>query len=116
MADWRFQYRRLATALVLAAAFAEGLASSSSAMVRAAIAVTTPSALILWCGLDARIHGKLFLRAFVLPMFLTWPVGFAVHLIWTRGAKGVLTYALFAIAAMCAAGAGLGIEALATGR
>jgi hypothetical protein len=80
------------------------------------VAITIPSSLILWCGMDARLHGKIFLRGFVIPMMVTWPVGVAVHLIWTRGAKGILTYALFAVAAIAAAGAGSGVASLITQR
>jgi len=48
---------------------------------------------LIWCLLDARIHDKSFQHAFVLPFLATWPVSVAFHLVWTRGGRGLVSYA-----------------------
>jgi hypothetical protein len=112
--DWVRSYRLRALALVLATAFAEGFATSLSTPVHALVVMTLASSITLWCGLDAQVHGKLFLRSFAWLMMFTWPVGVAVHLVWTRGAKGMLTYLLLGVACIAAAGVGLGLAAVVT--
>jgi hypothetical protein len=42
-------------------------------------------ALLFWCTLDARIHGKTFHHGWALPFLATWPVTMAFYLVWTRG-------------------------------
>jgi hypothetical protein len=54
---------------------------------------------LIWCLLDARIHDKSFQHAFVLPFLATWPVSLAVHLVWTRGARGLVSYAMALVVA-----------------
>ena len=109
---WVCGYRRIALALVLATAFAEGLIVSQSAPARFLVAIAFASSITLWCGLDARLHGKLFLRSFAWLMMFTWPIGAAVHLVWTRGPRGVLTYLEMSLACMAATGVGLALAAL----
>lgn len=49
---------------------------------------------LIWCLIDARIHGKVFQHAFVLPFLATWPISVAFHLVWTRGPRGLCHGAL----------------------
>jgi hypothetical protein len=105
--DWVQRYRQSALVVVLVAAFAEGLLAESSLAARVVVPITFASALTLWCGLDAHVHGKLFLRSYAWALMFTWPVGVAVHLVWTRGTKGLFTYALAGVTCIAAAVAGL---------
>lgn len=94
---WVSAYRKRALACLIAAAFFEGLTFESpflrAAPMRVLIAFTEASAVVAACMLDARLQNKLFLRSFTLPLFVTWPVGALVHLMWTRGwRRGVVVY------------------------
>jgi hypothetical protein len=68
-------------------------------------------ALLFWCALDARIRGKPFQHGLGLPLLMTWPVSMAAYLVWTRGWRGLISYALATLLAFAVAGA-----ALLTGR
>jgi hypothetical protein len=89
-------------------ALAEGFLTGVDSPAQAIGAVILASAVTLWCGLDAHAHGKLFLRSFAWALMFTWPVGAAVHFVWTRGASGLLTYALAGVLIAVASGVGLG--------
>ena len=112
MNEWVRRYRQFALVLVFATAFAEGFSASSGVAARVLVALTFASATTLWCGLDAHLHGKLFLRSFGWLMMFTWPVAAAAHLVWTRGARGILTYILAALACMAAVSGGLAAASL----
>jgi hypothetical protein len=103
---WVTRYRNGALALVLCLAFADGLFETTGIHGRFLAVLGFASAITLWCTLDARLHGKVFLRSFSWLMMWTWPVGVLAHLVWTRRAKGVLLYVLGALAVALAAGAG----------
>lgn len=106
--EWVRQYRQVALLTVLVAAFTQGVVTGSSSLGQALAALGFASAVTLWCSLDAYLHGKLFLRSFGWALMFTWPIGVAVHLVWTRGARGLLTYALAGVACIGAAVAGAG--------
>jgi hypothetical protein len=92
---WLIAYRRVALCGVVAAMSLYVLASFE---LRALAALGVVAALLFWCGLDARVHGKPFPYGIAVPLAVTWPVGIAVYLVWTRGARGLFTYVLWLIA------------------
>jgi hypothetical protein len=100
----------------LAAAFIDGFAESLGRASQLLWILTFASAITLWCGLDARVHRKLYVRSFAWQMMFTWPIGVLVHLIWTRGWRGLRTYFVLAIASILAAGAGLLLGRLVAAR
>ncbi len=104
--EWVRKYRQFAFVVVLAIAFTEGFLVDVNTPARVLVALGLASAITLWCGLDARVHGKLMLRSYAWTLMFTWPVGVGVYLVWTRGAKGLVTYVLLGLACVAAAGAG----------
>jgi hypothetical protein len=114
--DWVPRYRRYALVTALAAAFIDGFAESLGRASQVLSILTFASAVTLWCGLDARVHRKLYLRSFGWLMMFTWPIGVLVHLIWTRGWRGLRTYFALAIASIIAAGAGFFLARLIAAR
>jgi hypothetical protein len=104
---WVPRYRKFAFVLVLAAAFAGGVVASLGVQARALAVMTFASAVSVWCGLDARIHGKLFLRSFAWLMLLTWPVGLLAHLVWTRRWRGTVMYVVLALTYAAATAGGM---------
>lgn len=108
---WVWRYRQFALALALAAAFASGFVESVAFQMQLVAIMTFASAVSIWCGLDARVHGKLFLRSFAWLMLFTWPLGVLVHLVWTRRWRGCLTYLALGVAAAAAGIAGAGVGA-----
>ena len=93
--DWARLYARAAgygvfvTALI--AGFAEG--ASGNDAVRLLTAFSVPWSIALFCALDARAHGKVFVQSFWLITFFTWPVAPLFHLVRARGKRGAFTYA-----------------------
>src|SRR5690242_19035437 len=81
---WVPRYARFAFVLVAVGAFAGGFVITRGTEARVLTIFTFASSLSVWCGLDARVHGKLFLRSFAWLMLFTWPVGLLAHLVWTR--------------------------------
>jgi hypothetical protein len=94
--------------LLVAAAFVDGFTELSTGVVRILRILVFASTIVLWCTLDAIVHGKLFLRSFAWTMMFTWPVGVLVHLVWTRRWRGVAVYVgatfVLAIAYLCGSG------------
>jgi len=113
---WVRVYRRSATALVFAAAFVSGLAENTLGAARFLGVLAFASAVTLWCGLDAKLHGKVFVRSFAWLMMFTWPVGVLAHLVWTRRVRGVPQYFGAAVVALALFGAGLAMHAVIANR
>lgn len=105
--QWVRTYRWFALVVVVVAAFTEGFLEQSSSPARVLVAIALASALTLWCGLDGRVHGKILLRASAWALMFTWPIGVAVHLVWTRGARGIVTYVLGVLVCLAAALVGM---------
>jgi hypothetical protein len=91
--DWPTRCRKIALMTTYGAVFlfvvndeAANEFLSALCMLCASYAVTT------WCSLDAIRHKKLFVRGFIWPFMTTWPVGILIYLLWTRRARGILTY------------------------
>jgi hypothetical protein len=75
-------------------------------------AFAAASSITLACVLDARMHGKVFLRSWAWLLMWTWPVGILAHLLWTRRARGIgMYFALFA-GALATALAGFAARAI----
>ena len=112
MQGWVASYRRLAAILAAGTVFLSSLAGTAAPTERAGAlaAVAGAFASVLFCIVDARFYDKSVPRGLILPLFMGWPVGIGVHLIWTRGKKGVLVYALAVVAyfALQLLGAGAG--------
>jgi hypothetical protein len=75
-------------------------------------ATAMASFIALACTLDARMHGKLFLRSFAWAMMFTWPIGLLVHLVWTRGSSGVGLYLVSALACIVPGALGMLVAGL----
>jgi hypothetical protein len=92
--DWVPTYRRRAAVLLGALAFVGAIARPQEQIARGLWAMSFASGLVLWCTLDARMHGKIFLRSYAWTMMFTWPIGMLAYLIWTRRVRGVGVYLL----------------------
>ena len=59
---------------------------------------------VWWCALQARQHGRPLTEGGMLMMYLTWPVGVPVYLLYTEKLKGlgiiILGALLFLVGAM----------------
>jgi hypothetical protein len=88
---WVPQYRIWAIASAYFAIFVD-VAFVRHNELHALTAMAIASAITLACTLDARMHGKLFLRSFAWTMMFTWPIGLLAHLVWTRGSPGIGVY------------------------
>lgn len=106
---WVPVYRKRVAALVLALAFVQGLVGYRDGGARIVSIFGFASALVLWCVLDSRMHGKLFLRSYGWLMMFTWPVGMLAYLVWTRGAGAVVLYVIYALMFLFCAGTGLAV-------
>lgn len=99
--DWVPAYRRSAALLygvcIVVTAFVETV---DIGLARILVSPVMPSAIVLWCFLDAQCFGKIFHRSFAWTMMFTWPVGVLAYLIWTRGAKGVGVYFIAVIVSL----------------
>ena len=93
---WVPQYRIWAIASAYFAVFVDA-AFVRHAELHFLAATAVASAITLACTLDARMHGKLFLRSFAWTMMFTWPIGLLVHLVWTRGLPGIGVYLISAL-------------------
>jgi len=90
---WAPLYRSLALGAAFVAAFGEGLALAwSETPLQALCVLTEASAVTLYATLDAKVHGKQYLRSFEWMLMWTWPLGLLAHLVWTRRARGALVY------------------------
>jgi hypothetical protein len=99
--------------LVYAATLVYGsVLASGKRELEVAAGLAVGSAIALWCSVDARVHGKLFLRSFEWLMVFTWPVGALAHLVWTRGRRGFVTYVLAFFCFLLALGLGALVEIL----
>ena len=104
--DWLPLYKQLTLGIAYVWAFASGMVIAFDPAATALSAMCFASALTLWCDLDARSHGKIFVHSFGWQLMWTWPIGMLVHLIWTRGARGIVTYLILAAGGVVSAGAG----------
>ena len=85
----------LTAVTVLASSFA--LTVVPSEQVDLLTRLVSGTAALMFCTVDARVHGKTVQRGLVLPLFMTWPLAVGVHLVWTRGKRGALVYLLAAL-------------------
>ena len=106
---WATRCRRHALMLVLAGAFVDGVVGEVDARLHGPAALVVASAVVLWCQLDALLHGKLYERASAWLLLFTWPVGVLVHLGWTRRWRGLPLYLGLAVTVLAAAAAGNGV-------
>lgn len=113
--DWVPRHFRWALALLVVTTFLFGLTSSAGELLQILAALAMASAVTLVCMLDAKMHGKTFVRTFGLALFMTWPLGVLVHLIWTRRGPGVVLYILLVAGFAVVTGAGYGVAALLAG-
>ena len=70
-------------------------------------------AIAIYCALDARLHGRVFVRMYWVVTFMTWPVAPLVHLVRVRGKRGALKYLIHAPALVLTVFAGLELVRLA---
>ena len=56
--------------------------------------------LAFWCGLDAKLRGRRYLRTYELATVFTWPGAMLIYLVWTRRLRGVGWYLLNALGMM----------------
>lgn len=93
---WAQRYARFAVyglyAVATLCGFAEGLRPTGA--VRLLTALSMGWVVALYCALDARAHGKVFVQSFWLLTFLTWPISPLIHLARTRGWLGAVSYIL----------------------
>ena len=110
--DWIPVYRRRAIVLAYTALFLHNLARDDNEVIEVVTTFVAASAIVLACMLDAKLHGKLFLRSYALALLLTWPIGVLAHLIWTRRSRGIALYFAFVGGFLLAGGLGLAIGTL----
>lgn len=95
MDDWTGRYTKLAGYAVYAAvalsAFGEFMARRPQD-VQLLGAIALAGSIAFYCALDARAHGRVFVRSFWLPTLIAWPVAPLFHLLRTRGARGAGHY------------------------
>jgi hypothetical protein len=113
--SWIRRYRRFAMGVIYATVLLAALTNRHGDSSRILTALVGASAITLACMLDARIHGRFFLRSYAFALFVTWPVGTLVHLIWTRGARGVAVYFMLVAAFVGVWIIGLAIGAVLAG-
>jgi hypothetical protein len=107
---WVFEYRRLALVAVYLAFLLEATAAfGGTSLLNTLCALTEASAIVLWCTLDAEIHGKMFIRSYAWTMMFTWPLGIVVYLLWTRRSRGLLSYLIAVAAATVVGFTGIGL-------
>jgi len=108
--EWAIRQRRFALSLALAGSFLHGVLREIDAVLDIPTFLLVASAVVLFCQLDALLHGKIYQRAFAWLLMFTWPLGVAVHLYWTRRWRGLLLYVAFGFvqSAAVAVGAGAG--------
>ena len=106
---WAHRYRSYALILALTGAFVSGVVREVDARIELPAFLALASAVVLWCQLDALLHGKIYQRACAWLMMFTWPVGVLVHLIWTRRWRGLPLYLGLALLHLAAVSIGAGV-------
>jgi hypothetical protein len=70
------------------------------------------AASLFWCTLDAWICRKEFFHGLALPFFFAFPVSVAFYLVWTRGWRGLLSYAKAIALALAVGGAAMALRSV----
>jgi hypothetical protein len=91
---WLYTYRRVALC-ALAAAIALSVLAPGLLAWPAALGMS--ASLLFWCALDARVHEKPFPGGIAMALAMTWPIGIAVYLVWTRGLWAGLVLYVFGV-------------------
>src|SRR3974390_67256 len=85
--QWLVSYRRGALIVVYAVMGPWALARMEHRGSEALIWIALVAALLLWCTLDAPLHGREFHHGLAFPFLMTWPISVAYYLYWTRGRR-----------------------------
>lgn len=97
-ADGKFAWMRPYRSLALWGAYATNAAFwfggvTGDTYIQAVAGISCVSALMFWCTLDAHVHGQEFVHGMWIPFMATLPVSLAFYLVWTRGNRGLISYA-----------------------
>jgi hypothetical protein len=62
-----------------------------------AVSLAMSVVMVQFCIVDSRCRGKPLLHSFYWIIFFSWPLSVPVYWLWTRGIRGIIWAALFAI-------------------